>query len=377
MNTIWPGVGWAGLVGWLLLRVVRQGQAWDRQALPTERAKAEMPSVHVIVPARNEAMNIADCLASLDRRDDPAGCVRITVVDDGSTDETAACVRTSGQAALLTAGALPPGWLGKPHACWRGAMEADTEWLCFIDADVRAAPALLASAVARAEADGLALLSVQPFQDLGSFWERLVIPAGMLMIACASPRQAAGITVNGQFLLVRASAYRQVGGHAAVRGEVCEDNALARLLQAGGFRVAVAAGEHLARVRMYCGLASLWEGFAKNAVDIIGSDRGTAAAAGAGVLVAWGVPLVPVCLALGRSTGTASTAGLMLACVASCVALGVQAATLRHFRTSLLLLPLLPVGVTVAAAIAAQSIRLRRAGEVRWKGRNYQMPGWR
>ena len=80
---------------------------------------------------------------------------------------------------------MPPGWLGKPHACWRGAEGATADWLCFIDADMRAEPLLLASAVRAAEAQGIDLLSLQPFQELGSLAERLVVPAGLLIVACA------------------------------------------------------------------------------------------------------------------------------------------------------------------------------------------------
>ena len=383
------GLAWAIVVGWLLARVLRQERAFEKQVLaPSPRPRPApwlAPTVAVIVPARNEGLNIVSCLDALGQQDYPASRTSITVIDDGSTDGTAAEVLrfaelAAVQVSLIDAGPLPQGWLGKPHACWLGASRASAEWLCFIDADVRAAPALLACAVTAAEADGIDLPSVHPFQELCSFWERLVIPAGMLMVACAKPSQpqrGAEAGVNGQFLLVRAAAYQHAGGHAAVRGAVCEDSELARRLQAEGYGVRVMAGEHLARTRMYRDLGSLWEGFAKNAVDITGSERATITAACAGVCVAWAAPLLPLWLgvvALAHGTG-ASIAAFAIATLASGVVFGVHAGTLRHFRLSVSLLPLLPVGVTVASALAIESVRLRRAGRVRWKGRSYDLAG--
>lgn len=379
------GVGWAALVSWLLLRVLRQASAFRTQALQPGPIHGDPPSVSVIIPARDEAANIGPCLDALGAQAYPPGRLSLIVVDDGSTDATAQVVQDhvaqdrAATTVLIEAGPLPPGWFGKPYACWRGAAMAKGDWLCFIDADVRAEPGLLAGAVATAEAENLDMLSVQPFQELGSFWEQLIVPSGMLMIACAKRTLSLGVqskgepAVNGQILLVRAASYRRVGGHAAVRAEVCEDAGLARRLQQQGYQVKVAAGEHVARVRMYRGFASLWEGFAKNAVDIVGGSLATLIAAVLGVLVAWAVLLVPIGLGWAAWHGghPGAAAGCVLASLASCTVLGVQGGALRHFRAPLPLLLLMPAGVTLAAALAIWSVRLRGAGRVRWKGRTY------
>jgi chlorobactene glucosyltransferase len=116
----------------------------------------QAPSVAVIVPARDEAMNIARCLTSLSAQ---AGSgLRILVVDDQSTDGTAAIVAAFAERdpriELLNAPALPPGWVGKCHACWIGSRNAGAvDWLCFMDADVAADALLIASAVKTAEAE--------------------------------------------------------------------------------------------------------------------------------------------------------------------------------------------------------------------------------
>ena len=389
MRSLLAGCGWSLLVGLLLCRVLRQFSAHRTARLEAMPATDAAPRVGIVVPARNEVRNIGACLSSLGAQDYPRERIAILAADDESNDGTASvieeCMAADGRIRLLAPGPLPPGWLGKPHACWRGAEalgEFGADFLCFVDADLRAAPGLLAAAVAAAEAGGIDMLSLQPFQDLGSFWERLIIPAGMLMIACAkqppgrsrSPAEGAEIAVNGQFILIRAELYSSIGGHRAVRDAICEDNALARQVQLSGHCVRVLAAEHLAQTRMYRDLPSLWEGFAKNAVEIMGTGWRTGLAAVAGILIASASVLVPAWLAAvaWRTPSAARVTGFGLSLAASGIVFGIHAGTLRHFRASMLLAPLFPVAVSATALLAFHSIWLRHAGRIEWKGRSYR-----
>jgi chlorobactene glucosyltransferase len=375
---------WCALVGWLLARVLRQFRVHAGEAVAVMPPGARMASVRVIVPARDEAAVIAGCLAALSAQAYPSDRLAIVVVDDDSRDDTAGRVRESAAAdrrvELRPAGPLPPGWLGKPHACWRGAEGASADWLCFVDADVRADPLLLASAVRAAETQRIDLLSLQPFQELGGLGERLVVPAGLLMVACAKDLRAIDdpaspeANANGQFMLMRRDAYEAAGGHAAVRAEICEDRALARLAKRRGLRVRVLAAEHLARTRMYRDFPSLWEGFSKNAVDIMGDTRRTLLVAAAGLLVGWATFLLPLGLAfVALHDGTAWPA-LVLALAGSGVVVGVEIGTARHFRVPVWQVALLPAGFSLAAVLAWRSVWLRRRGGATWKGRELCRP---
>ncbi len=370
---------WCALVLWLLARALRQFRAHAGGAVAAMPPRGRMASVQVIVPARDEATVIGDCLAALAAQTYPSDRLAILVVDDNSGDGTAARVRDAAASdpriTLRAAGALPPGWLGKPHACWRGAEGASADWLCFIDADMRAAPLLLASAVRAAEAQAIDLLSLQPFQELGSLAERLVVPAGLLMVACAKDLRAIDdpaspeANANGQFMLMRRDAYSASGGHAAVRSAICEDRALARLAKRVGLQVRVLGAEHLARTRMYRDFASLWEGFSKNAVDIMGDARRTLMVAAVGLVVGWATPLLPLALAIVALHDRAALPALLLALAASGVVVGVEIGTARHFRVPLGLVALFPAGFSLAAALAWRSVWLRARGRATWKGR--------
>jgi chlorobactene glucosyltransferase len=153
---------------WLIARAFQQRDLLQ-SLKPAEPPPAERaPKIAVIVPARDEAANIDRCLWSLVAQTYPASRLRIVAIDDHSRDRTFAIARTLAQTfpqlTVLQSPPLPPHWVGKSHACWIGAraVEEDADWLCFIDADVSAEPALIASAMAGASAEALDLLSLAP-----------------------------------------------------------------------------------------------------------------------------------------------------------------------------------------------------------------------
>ncbi|HLJ64163.1 MAG TPA: glycosyltransferase family A protein, partial [Stellaceae bacterium] len=262
MSGWWLAALWAAAAAWLITRAVR-----GRRSLDTLHADApvssSLPMVTVIVPVRNEADVIASCLAGLLAQNYPADRLAIIVVNDGSTDASGDILAQIAAAVprlkVISAGPLPPGWVGKSHACWRGARLAQGEFLCFIDADTVAAPGLLEAAVGEAQSKNLDLLSLAPRQSLGSLLERLVIPAGMFVLAFAGVTSAVG-----QFMLIRRTAYDAIGGHAAVRQAIAEDGAMADLLTRTSHRVALMNGAPFMTVRLYRRGRDLWEGLSKN-----------------------------------------------------------------------------------------------------------------
>ncbi|MGF1513914.1 MAG: glycosyltransferase family 2 protein [Elainellaceae cyanobacterium] len=83
--------------------------------------------VLVVIPVRNEAINIADVVAQLRR----LGLKRVRVVDNGSTDNSAAYAAAAG---AETVSETRPGY---GRACWQGLQQLppDVEWLLFCDGD--------------------------------------------------------------------------------------------------------------------------------------------------------------------------------------------------------------------------------------------------
>jgi chlorobactene glucosyltransferase len=377
---------WLALVAWLIARAIGQrrlfGSVEPLPALPAEQA----PHVAIIVPVRNESANVRACLQSLLAQCYPAGRFRVLVVDDESTDDTArivaAMAEQDARLSLLRSPPLPPGWVGKSHACWIGAAAApaQTRWLCFLDADVRAASALVASAVRTAGDQGIDLLSLMPRQELRSFAERLILPCGLFVLAfCQDLRRrqandSADATATGQFMLIRREAYAAAGGHAAVASAICEDVALAQLITRRGHKVVLRSGDRLLSTRMYTGWQTLWPGLTKNLVEMLGGPGAALATALLAVPLAWAVVIVPAvdgvgCLGAGDD---AACVALVPALVASAAALGLHLAGAIHFRIPVWYGLLFPVGYTVGALMVLDSVRRRWRGRVSWKGRSYQ-----
>jgi len=234
---------------------------------------ASGPLVSVIVPARNEAREIAGVVGSI--LASTYTPLEVLVVDDRSSDDTAVIVARLASAdarlRLIPGSDLPEGWYGKPWACHQGYRAARGDLLLFTDADTRHGPGLLAHAVGALQSRGADLLTVAPHQRCVTFWERVIMPQVWLLLslryhpaAVNRARRASDVIANGQFVLVRRPAYESVGNHAAVRGEVAEDLALAQRFWTAGKTIHFAFADRLMDTRMYTGLSHIIEGWSKN-----------------------------------------------------------------------------------------------------------------
>ena len=369
---------------WLIARAVRQRGILARVAVTTRGPSRTAPQVAVIVPARNEAANIGPCIASLSAQEYPPDCLTLIVVDDDSSDETAAIVaglaKQDDRITLLRTAPLPPGWKGKVHACCAGAaaIPHDAQWVCFLDADMRAAPRAIASALEAASDRKLDLLTLAPRHELKSFAERLMLPCGLYLLgfyqdlAKVQAPQSDAVVATGQFMLLRRAAYESVGGHAPVRGAICEDVALALLMKRRGFHVLLMDGSLLLSTRMYTGWSTLWPGFAKNLIQLLGGPVRTVLAAPLIVVLAWAAVLLPLrdLAAVLHGAGGAPLA-LALAALGSAAVVGLHVGGAVHFKIPWWYGFLFPLGYTAGAVMALDSVRWRMMRRVHWKGRVY------
>lgn len=346
------------------------------------------PLVSVVVPARNEAVNISACVASLLNTQYPH--VEIVVVDDGSTDGTGDIVRilaehASGRLRLVEGAPLPAGWLGKPWACWQGYEQTRGDIILFTDADTRHDDALLGHAVGALLRNNADMVTVLPRQLMISFWERLVLPHIFSILFMRyhdlkrvnRTRNPQDVIANGQFVLIRRDAYQAIGGHEALRGEVVEDQRLAQRLVAAGRRMFAAHAHDIMDTRMYRSLDGIVEGWSKNLA------LGSRAAA-----PSWIAPAVPWLIALYVLTawvlppllvvaGTVSplvTGGLLAwAIMATVFSLLFWVVLLLWMRVPPVYAVGYPAGAVVAAGLFVRSAI--RGSRVAWKGRQYDVAG--
>lgn len=350
------------LVVGLLLGPLLAGR---RRLLPEARpAEALVAATSVVVPARDEAVRLPRLLEALAAAD-PAP-LEVIVVDDGSTDATADLARRAGARVLTVE--PPVGWTGKAWACQQGADAAVGDLVVFLDADTEPAPSFLAAVVADA-ADG-ALVSVQPHHRVERAYERLSAgPALVTLLGAgtgvAGPRRWWRRPIAfGPAVAIRRSAYDRLGGHAAVRGAVAEDLALAAAADRSGITVRSHLGGPLLGYRMYPeGVARLVEGWSKNLATGAGSTPPLRLAA----CVAW----VAAALQAAWLVVVADGSDLLVAGAAYGLFAGQVAVVLRRVgRFGWLTSAVYVVPLIAFIALFARSLVLTaRGAPVWWRGR--------
>lgn len=341
------------------------------------RALQTTPMVSVLIPARNEAHNVAACVRSLLAQDYPA--YEVIALNDDSTDETGSILEQLAAhdarlRVLHNHRPLPPGVNGKSRACQQLAEAARGEWLLFVDADTVHRADSIRRGVAAAHALKVALFSVIPQQTLGTWAERLFIPAGFAMILNVvsfwrmrySPDCAWGnAAAVGQYVLVRRDAYFACGGHRAIQDKILDDVALGEQIKRSGYRIALADADWV-RCRMYRSGAEMIAGFSKNAFAIL---RGSLVLSSVFVLGSVGLfyaPLVGLLLGIAQQ----QSAWLVLSAASIALTLADFALVNRRIGQPLRLAALYPVQIAIGLGILLNSIRWRYTGRAQWKGRS-------
>lgn len=333
--------------------------------------------VAVLLPLRDEADRVEPCLRALLAQRGVPG-LRIVVLDDGSTDGTAEVVRTVAggdpRLTLLTGVAPPPGWLGKPHACWQLATRTDpaVTVLAFVDADVVLNPYAVAAAATELRAARAALLSPYPRILVATATDRLVQPLLQwlwltflpLRAMERSPRPSLA-AAGGQFLVVDRAGYLRAGGHAAVADKVLEDIELARAVKRSGGRIALADGSRLAACRMYETWPQLRDGYSKSLWASFGHPTAAAVVVALLLLLYTAPPLLAV---VALAAGAPAVAGLAVLGYL----LGVAGRVLSARSTGGRAWPdalAHPVSVGVLGWLTFRSYHLRKRRRLSWRGR--------
>jgi chlorobactene glucosyltransferase len=256
------------------------------RARESARLPQVFPRVSVLVPARNEAQVIVACIDSLACQNNLD--VEIIALNDQSSDETSVLLdELAAHHANLTVihgtQSPPPGWNGKSYACHRLAERARGEWLLFTDADTVHTTASISQGIAQAEGLNVDLLSAFPRQITKTWSEQVIVsfvldflPLVGLDLMKLWRGSSSTAAANGQYLLVRASAYHALGGHQAISSALVDDFALANHFRSHSRPIALVDGTSMLECRMYHNTREVWEGFSKNillALDMSSGEK--------------------------------------------------------------------------------------------------------
>jgi glycosyltransferase involved in cell wall biosynthesis len=225
---------------WLVLTVQTLRGVRAVQTLPPQAGAGPPPRVSVVIAARDEQGRIETTVRRLLAQEGVA--LEVIAVDDRSTDRTGEILRRvaalDSRLQVLRVEALPEGWLGKCHACHLGAQGATGEWLLFTDGDIWMKPDVIARAVGAARAAGVDHVCLLFGMSHGTLAGKACHLLATLSLARKAARLGTGRPDGylgiGAFNLVRAAAYREVGGHVPLRLTVCDDWMLGLLLRRAG-----------------------------------------------------------------------------------------------------------------------------------------------
>ena len=235
-------------------------------------------SISVLIPMRNEELNVQECINAVVNQSGLHN-YEILVLDDESSDQTLSELRKFSSIKIIEGQPTPQGWLGKLWACHQLAEHSTGEYLVFLDADVRLSKNAISSALNSMQ--GWDFISPYPRQLTAGFLQRVFQPllqwswlaSVPLLLTYKFPIKSMTIA-NGQFFIVKKSAYLKSGGHFKIKGEVLDDLMLARQLITSGFRGSVAEASQVATCKMYNTNMELIRGYQKSLYKAFGNPIG-------------------------------------------------------------------------------------------------------
>jgi hopene-associated glycosyltransferase HpnB len=333
---------------------------------------ADLSSVVVLIPARNEAATIGRTLAALAHQ---GRGLKAILIDDQSSDGTADTARMGAGENLtleiVRGAALEPGWAGKMFALEQGRARADRPLVLLLDADIALEPGTIAALLGKKRETGAALVSLMAELSMTGPAERLLMPAFVYFFKLVYPfalsngRTRLVAAAAGGCVLIERAVLDGIGGFDALRGAIIDDCALARAVKRSGRRTWIGLSHAAKSIRGYQTLGAIWRMVARSAYTQLNYSPVLLGLASLMLALAFWMPLVA--LAAFPALDAKLIGGLaLLAMMASYLP------TLLYYRRSLLWAAALPLIATLYLIITwSSAIDYWRGRRTIWKGRIY------
>lgn len=376
------GIAVAAVSGYLLL--VAALNLMYFLGMPKKPEGRSGPMVSVLIPARNEAATIAECLDGL--LEQTYESYEVVVLDDESSDDTPHILRNyekkHDRVRVIRGKPKPDGWKGKAFAVQQLAEAARGEYLYVADADTQHGPEAVSWAVSQLEQRNLDAFSAMARQLTVTFAEKLLVPIVYLPLVFvpvqlfnASRLRSVSFGV-GQFFMFRKDSFFRFGGMKPVKEEITEDVALSRELKRQGYRYQFFYSRGHVSCRMYGGFRESIEGFTKNIYDIVATVPVLAACLAPLLLLLFVLPplfLAANALAAATLPAVAVNPVLLGGISAFLVSWGIQ---LLYYRQSVWIVPLAPLFFAFLVVLVYYALnRYQRGKKPVWKSRKVQATG--
>ncbi|MGB6307387.1 MAG: glycosyltransferase [Steroidobacteraceae bacterium] len=355
------------LLIWLYLFFVH-GRFWLSSPQLPPASPGEAPDVDIIVPARDEAGTIAPVIRSL-LAQDYGGRFRVILVDDNSTDGTAALAGTAAHLDVITLQSKPAEWSGKLWALSQGVEASRAPLLLFTDADIVHDPRHLASLVAKLLQGRLDLVSEMVRLNCASLAERALVPAFVYFFQMLYPFSrvndpaSSTAAAAGGTVLIRREALQRIGGIASIKHSLIDDVALASAVKRSG-RIFLGHSGLAASIRPYPAFADIWHMISRTAFTQLRHSALLLVLTLLGLTLVWLVPAAA--MLMGR--GAALAAGALAFALSAVSYLPTLA---RYGRSPGWALALPLIALFYMAATCGSALDYWRGRGARWKSRDY------
>ena len=219
---------------------------WLRAGLSNEQPESSnLPTVSVVVAARNEETVIGKLLENLQAQEYSGERLEYIIVDDHSNDSTVAFVRDfvarDERFRLVTSVEVPPGVAPKKWALHLGVNEAKGEILLMTDADCTVGSNWVQKMTAPFSRESVGMvLGSSPLGRGNSLWERIirVDSVGLDALMAAGACRNFPLTASGRNLAVRRQTFDEAGGYKKFGAFVSgDDDLMMHLIAKNGWTV--------------------------------------------------------------------------------------------------------------------------------------------
>jgi len=369
------------LAVWLAVFLLPSGSWRTRERLTPiaspDQGEFDLGAVSVLIPARNEADEIARTLEGLTHQ---GANLEVFVIDDQSDDGTGETARAANaeftrplNLTVIEGQALPSGWGGKLWALEQGFSYVERKYCLLIDAEIVLAPGVLEALLKKAESENLAMVSVMAKLRCRSFWEKLLVPPFIFFFKLLYPftlvndSNSGRAAAAGGCILIRREALREIGGFAAIRDALIDDCTLAARVKHAGHSIWLGLSESVTSSRRYRSLADFRRMVTRTAFTQLHYSTVLLVLVVAIMIVLFIAPLLALVWpseTWGRVAG-AATIAIMSAVFWPCI---------RFYRLSPLWALTLSFAAVLFLAMTIESaLQYWRGVTARWKGRTYTL----
>ncbi|MFV1982058.1 MAG: glycosyltransferase [Thiohalomonadales bacterium] len=232
-----------------------------------------LSDITVLIPARNEAEHIGTTLDALLLQ---GSDLKIIVIDDQSSDQTATIVRSyqtqTDKLSLIDGSALAEGWSGKLWALQQGLQQVNTAMVLLLDADITLHPGMLATLKHKKNSENLQMISVMARLPMQNFWEKLLLPAFVYFFKLLypfalnnNPRWRKIAAAAGGCILINKKVLTEIDAFDSIRDALIDDCSLARKVKQHGNAVWLGLSHSLDSGRTNHKLSDIWQMVARTA----------------------------------------------------------------------------------------------------------------